>query len=306
MAEKVSINPADVMSAQDLAAQYRGRATNSRNTDTRSGLVSGVDPASLVQTGTGFSGRVVGNGRVEDMKGAVGTASLAVDGMVELPNGMTVSREVAIRAGFVKETANGLVLADMDFADDRTKQQVTRQQSQQQQDMDDEARETARINETFAAADAALDAADKSFPQDVKVALTNAAIEGDLGVVEQMVGEQSFNAMVAGYTAFINNLAKSETGIGDMSELMTYVLDEGELAMARRAALFKDTQSLKYLAASTFKALNDPAKNGALIAEIREAGIQTIRKDDGTFSVVVDGIETSIQDAFKRGLLRFD
>ncbi|MGD9671280.1 MAG: hypothetical protein AB7U75_19900 [Hyphomicrobiaceae bacterium] len=306
MSEKVSINPADIMSAQDLAAQYRGRATNSRNTDTRSGLTS-ADNASLVRTTVGaFSGRVVGAGSVQDMAGMEGKASIVNDGMVTLPNGMTVSREVALNAGFVRETADGLVLADLDFADDKTKEQITRQKSTQQTEMDEAAKETKALNDAFARADAALDLADKTLPGEVKSTLTNAAIAGDVEVVEQMLGEKSFNAMVEGYTAFVDHLAKGETGVPGMSELMQYVLDDSELQMARRAALFRDTQSLKYLSATAFKAMNDPERNGPLIEAITEAGGKVTQKSNGTFAVTINGQEVGLQDAFKRKLIRFD
>lgn len=302
MVEKVSFSQADVMSAQELAAQFKNRATHQGAPGDRSGLTS-ESASNLIRTSTGFSGRVTGAGPVEDMRGATGTAMIVNDGNVELPGGIVTSKEVALANGWIKQDASGnLILADMDFAPEEVQRQ---QQNPVNREKDAEADETEVLNEKFAAADAALDLADRSLPQEVKTALTNAAVEGDLDVVEQMLGEQSFSAMVEGYTAYVDYIGKSDLGVDGITDLMSYVLDDAELSMARRAALFRDQQSLKYLAASTFKAMNDPSRNGDLIAAIQEAGGRVINKGNGTFAVNINGEETSIQDAFKRKLIRF-
>lgn len=281
MVTRVTLTPADVNTAlANAKAEKASQPANAWMAETKAS--------------TPFNGSVV-NGELRGQRASlrnadhVGSSETVDDSVIQLGS-MTVTREVALAQGLVKEV-NGELVATNEAA----------AVVQQKAAADAEHAETvSEATDIAKAHNDALDYMEAEYgPAAVSEACEDIIATGDWESYADLPA-----AVVIGYAHQAETMAK-EAGLDNL-DLMSISLDEDQQERARRALITGDQNTFKNLARAAIHQIGQLATDEDFIAEIEEAGCRVLGTGHNAQLVFDDGSMMSLAEALRSGIIRGD
>jgi hypothetical protein len=283
--ERVTI--VDAQTAANLAKQFDQRNTSGKRE---------LGPIATARDVTNEKYSVNGVGEVVQHRREVGSASALPNGMVQLENGQVVSKQTALMNNWIRQEANGEITT-IDPAFKANPEQVLQEQQEQQ--------ETDKTNQQFEASNKVLDDIEARTSAEQRVSVTNTFVaDGDLDAAAKAIGasQSEMDALVGAYTENASAVCR-EMGLPDVG-LMSYVMTDAELAAARKATLANDRQTLRQLADTAVRRLDDPKHNKAFVAALEEHPGVSVISANGTTVVSIPGMgQRSLRSLLREGLI---